>query len=235
MGGGTNNTASGLASVVNGGKGNTASTEYTVVGGGIQNTASGARATVGGGYYNTASGARATVPGGEYNNATGHYSFAAGRKAKANHRGSFVWADSENANFESTATDQFAISASNGVWVAKDAGQNKDVPYGTRYGDNTIVAWAKVYHTGYITDGFNILSTTNVAEGHYEITLRTTATSNTELIPVANVETDSQPTSLNDVRFISIDQYGTDHFYVYINNGSGAPTNHEFTIIVTGR
>ena len=39
-------------------------------------------------------------------------SFAAGRRAKAIHDGAFVWADSEDADFESSRPDQFIIRAS---------------------------------------------------------------------------------------------------------------------------
>jgi hypothetical protein len=41
--------------------------------------------------------------------------FAAGNRAKANHDGAFVWADSTDADFASTAANRFAIRASGGV------------------------------------------------------------------------------------------------------------------------
>ncbi|MBU0492309.1 MAG: hypothetical protein KKA73_01870 [Chloroflexi bacterium] len=88
---------------------------YATVGGGYHNIASSVDATVGGGTDNTASGWYATVPGGHSNTAQGLYSFAAGRRAKANHQGAFVWADSTDANFASTANDQFSVRASGGV------------------------------------------------------------------------------------------------------------------------
>jgi hypothetical protein len=72
-------------------------------------------ATVGGGSSNTASGQAATVPGGWANAAAGDYSFAAGRRAKAYHDGAFVWADSTDADFSSTATDKFLVRAANGA------------------------------------------------------------------------------------------------------------------------
>ena len=43
------------------------------------------------------------------------YSFAAGRRAKANHPGSFVWGDSTDADVASTANDQFLVRAAGGV------------------------------------------------------------------------------------------------------------------------
>jgi hypothetical protein len=51
------------------------------------------------------------------NTAAGEYSFAAGRRAKANHDGTFVWGDSQAADFASTGSNQFLIRAQNGVAV----------------------------------------------------------------------------------------------------------------------
>jgi hypothetical protein len=50
------------------------------------------------------------------NTAQGDYSFAAGHRAKANHDGAFVWADSGDVDFGSTANDQFAVRADGGAW-----------------------------------------------------------------------------------------------------------------------
>jgi hypothetical protein len=73
---------------------------------------------VGGGYGNAASGFTGTVGGGFLNTASGHYSFAAGRRAKANHPGTFVWADcSVDTDFASTGDNQFLIRASGGVGI----------------------------------------------------------------------------------------------------------------------
>jgi hypothetical protein len=116
IGGGLANTASGLAATIAGGANNTASGAGATVGGGDQNTASGGSATVGGGVANSANGESATVPGGILNSAT-NYSFAAGRQAKANHTGAFVWADSTAADFASTSSNQFLIRASGGVGI----------------------------------------------------------------------------------------------------------------------
>jgi hypothetical protein len=58
-----------------------------------------------------------TVPGGLHNVAQGEYSFAAGRRAKANHDGAFVWADSTDGDFESTADNQFAVRANGGALI----------------------------------------------------------------------------------------------------------------------
>ena len=75
---------------------------------------------------------------------------AAGRRAKAVNTGSFVWADSTNADFSSTADNQFSIRAANGMFIANDAGGAKVVPVGTRYRDNAIVAW-EVSEDGKVT------------------------------------------------------------------------------------
>lgn len=147
IGGGINNRAAGKSSTVAGGEGNaataykatvsggasnTASADNATVGGGLQNTASGVtstvaggdsnvasaqNSTVGGGGANTASGQRSTVPGGLYNVAAGNDSFAAGRRAKANHNGSFVWADSVDADFASDAVNQFRVRATGGAQI----------------------------------------------------------------------------------------------------------------------
>ena len=127
VGGGKNNTASDASSTVSGGEGNTADGEVATVGGGASNTASGMRATVGGGQLNTASGGWSTISGGMYNVADGNYSFAAGYKAKANHDGAFVWADSTNTDFTSTADDQFMVQASGGITMYTNSGRTLGV------------------------------------------------------------------------------------------------------------
>jgi hypothetical protein len=53
-------------------------------------------------------------------NTATNYAFAAGRQAKAIHQGAFVWADSQGADFSSTADDQFNIRASGGIRVNDD-------------------------------------------------------------------------------------------------------------------
>ena len=110
VGGGRTNMASGINSTVGGGQENMASGQNSTVGGGQENMASETRATVGGGQLNTASGNFATVPGGEGNSARRGWSFAAGRGAKANNPGAFVWQDDTGTiddTLTSTATNQF--------------------------------------------------------------------------------------------------------------------------------
>lgn len=117
IGGGASNTASFDGATVGGGLGNTAGNFNATVAGGNSNQATGDGATVGGGAGNIAGGFRSTVSGGLSNAAGGDYSFAAGRRAKANHAGTFVWGDSTDADFTSTAADTFLIRASGGVGI----------------------------------------------------------------------------------------------------------------------
>ena len=120
IGGGETNAALGFAATVGGGANNVAgnvagNANFATVAGGIANTAGNEHATVGGGISNTASGKRATVPGGQENTAAGDYSFAAGRQAKADHDGAFVWGDSNDFDFASTANNQFSARATGGA------------------------------------------------------------------------------------------------------------------------
>ncbi len=88
--------------------------------------------SIGGGERNEiAGGARwATVPGGSRNQVTGDYGFAAGRQAKANHPGAFVWADAQGTDFASTATNQFSVRASGGVrFMSGNGGANQAVSW----------------------------------------------------------------------------------------------------------
>jgi hypothetical protein len=99
----------------------TGTNAYNTIVGGILNwiAAGSSHGFIGGGRSNLISnGANfAVVPGGQNNRAAGDYSFAAGRLAKADHDGAFVWADAQNADFHSTDTNQFLIRASGGVGI----------------------------------------------------------------------------------------------------------------------
>lgn len=94
---------------------------------GANNTANDNYSTVGGGQNNTASGNGSVVPGGHNNVAGGSFSFAAGRRAKANHMGSFVWADATGADFASTSSHQFFVRASGGVRIATNSSSTSGV------------------------------------------------------------------------------------------------------------
>jgi hypothetical protein len=142
IGGGQGNIASGFVSTISGGIDNQTYDNFGVVAGGTTNKAGsdnadvfdGAFASVGGGQFNIASGKFSTVAGGESNAAQGEhsaipggannvafgqFSLAAGRRAHALNNGSFVWADSVNGDFSSTADNQFIVRANGGVGINK--------------------------------------------------------------------------------------------------------------------
>lgn len=114
VGGGYANTTGAYAGTVGGGEGNTVSGGLAVVSGGQFNTAGSAGAAVGGGRSNVASGENATVPGGANNLAAGNYSFAAGRRAKANNAGAFVLADSNNFDLSPGVNNAFTARFTGG-------------------------------------------------------------------------------------------------------------------------
>ncbi len=150
IGGGEDNTIQTNASyaTIGGGWQNTIQTDdvHSTIGGGFQNRIqiNAAVSTIGGGagntisansYYATISGGwgntiqayspSATIPGGEKNSASSH-AFAAGYRAKANHTGSFVWADYQESDFASTANHEFNIRAQNGVRIQANKGIHLD-------------------------------------------------------------------------------------------------------------
>jgi hypothetical protein len=100
--------------------GGSGTNKYSTIAGGVFNSID----FFGGSDYSTIGGGRenqiaknatyATIPGGGYNVAT-NYAFAAGYRAEARHTGAFVWADSTETNFTSTASNQFNLRASGGV------------------------------------------------------------------------------------------------------------------------
>ena len=77
---------------------------YTVISGGLQNSVG-------------ASVNYASVLGGLQNSVAASFGLAAGRRAKANHQGTFVWGDSTDADYASTANNQFLVRASGGVGI----------------------------------------------------------------------------------------------------------------------
>ncbi len=104
-----------------GGRGNRAGTDdgftnldpFATVGGGAGNNAAGWLSVIGGGDRNTTTGLAATIPGGSLNYAV-ESAFAAGTRARADLTGAFVWADSSNFDFDSTAMNQFNVRAVGG-------------------------------------------------------------------------------------------------------------------------
>jgi len=125
IGGGYNNELTGNAATIGGGyknsaggtSGGTNNDRNQTVAGGRENDASAAGATVGGGRDNRADGSYATVPGGNNCRAQADYAFAAGRRAKARNSGSFVWADSTDADVETDMENEVLFQAENGAEV----------------------------------------------------------------------------------------------------------------------
>jgi hypothetical protein len=148
IGGGNGNNAAGNDSAIAGGISNTARAAQSTIGGGIGNIAAGVEATVAGGDSNAAVGETSTVGGGFDNCAGGQNSFAAGRGAKVRPQsdpgavapacsalssfasvaggdfGTFVWADSQVADFVSSGPNQFLIRAQNGAAINTNTPQN---------------------------------------------------------------------------------------------------------------
>lgn len=174
--GGSTNLASGSASTVGGGLRNSANNNYATiaggrenlasgfsgatVGGGVNNTASGTGSTVSGGggpdlgNGNTASGDYSTVPGGRLNVAAGNYSLASGKRARADHIGTFVWADSTEADFASTNVNQFLIRASGGVGIGTNSpGAMLDVNGSLKVGGGTVISKIQFGSIGNGTSG----------------------------------------------------------------------------------
>ena len=119
VGDGNQNSASGLLSTVGGGDLNIASGQNSTIAGGEGGQNSGDYSTIGGGGAHIVTGGYATVPGGFYNTAAGLYSFAAGQRARANHQGSFVWADSlAFTDFTSVTNDTFNVRSRGGVYFS---------------------------------------------------------------------------------------------------------------------
>jgi len=122
VGGGTANDigASASSSTVGGGDNNNIganSTAATIAGGEANDIgANSPHCAIGGGFDNdiAANSSYATVPGGRGNVAT-NYAFAAGRRARANHQGAFVWGDSYDGDVTSSTNNQFTVRASGGA------------------------------------------------------------------------------------------------------------------------
>ncbi len=123
VGGGIDNAASYPYATIAGGGSNVASSTGATVAGGIINAASGPYSSVAGGRSNMASGSYSSVGGGWFNTASGTFSFAVGRRAKTQttdltpivHNGTFVFADSNDADFNSTNPDEFSVRATGGA------------------------------------------------------------------------------------------------------------------------
>lgn len=125
--GGRRNTIGGNAysSTIGGGFANSigGNSDYAVIAGGNFNDIgiNAAYSMIGGGFDNNIADDawRGFIPCGDFNaiGVGADNAFAAGHRAKANHSGTFVWADMTEADFASTGSNQFLIRASGGVGI----------------------------------------------------------------------------------------------------------------------
>jgi len=94
---------------------------HSSVGGGLNNDVSDnnvAATIVGGADSDIGTNSNYSTIAGGRENAVGpnaDYAFAAGRRAKANHQGAFVWADSNELDFSSDWENQFLVRAAGGI------------------------------------------------------------------------------------------------------------------------
>lgn len=216
--------------------------QKSVIGGGEQNVVSNRTlfAAIGGGFRNVATARGGTIPGGEYNLAAGSNTFAAGSRAQAIHDGAFVWADTSSTNaVVSSNANEFAVRAAGGVRFEADLGSAPLPNRKSRYGDNNVVAWARVADTGGIgTFHFGVQSCTSYGQGNYEILLDVAMSSPATLVPVATVDLFGMPLPTNaaNARLIYVERtLDPNRFIVHTTTGAYVPTNTAFNFIVTGR
>lgn len=247
IGEGSANLNSGTFGFIGGGSSNTieGGVSFAAIVGGEGNVNAGTASAIGGGSGNVINpGASfSTIPGGDRNrigpNVLG--GFAAGRRAQANHNGSFVFSDSTDAAFSSTVENQFSLRFLNGLFIANDAGSTKSVPVGTRYRDNAVIAWARVAAGGTLDSGFNIDSVVRNSVGKYTITLRSSASSGFSLVPVVTPEVDpdgvgNPPVGAANARFAVVNLFASGIVLeVYMYNGSFALVDNDFHFLATGR
>ncbi|MBK6725699.1 MAG: hypothetical protein IPG63_00320 [Xanthomonadales bacterium] len=143
VGGGEGNQAASTYATIAGGINNIVNGTAGSVGGGNHNLAVGIASTVAGGTHNTAHGAHAVVGGGNLNCAGGASSWAGGYRSKVRPasspsglacsgipttgseagRRTFLWADSQSADFISSGPNQFLVRADGGFMLNASAVQ----------------------------------------------------------------------------------------------------------------
>ena len=197
---------------------------FGTIAGGTFNFLTASFATIGGGYFNTNSGTYATVPGGRYNLAGGQYSFAAGQQAQALNQGSFVWSDSQNATFSSTANNQFLIRAGGNVGI------NTNNPSSTLQVNGQIAA------TSLRSPGAGINSST------YAFTQRVVSTNTSgNVTTIYNSITDNDPNAILIITPYwtadtnSTSKYNSTPVGVFYNSPHWAIFNEDGSIMALGR
>ncbi len=132
-------------SFIGGGRFNAVTASRSGIIAGVSNEVTSGSSVIAGGRDNVASGSRSFIAAGGDNFTDGANSFAGGVAAHALHNGTFVWSDSSDTPFASTAEDQFLVYATGGVGFGRapllgDGGENTDwfeidAPFGTVSGD----------------------------------------------------------------------------------------------------
>jgi hypothetical protein len=204
--GGRRNNALIRGASVGGGEENTADGVRATVGGGFRGMASSDHATVSGGFNNSASGFFSTVSGGANNCAGGAASWAGGNQAKIRpgsgpadlgvgcngvpssgdtngDEGTFLWADSQGKNFQSTGPDQFKVRARGGFSANSQLIPSfADMVVGNR--SNVLANTDLLLRTDASIEGYNIAMSPNPAgaelffaryDGTFTNTLRITS------------------------------------------------------------
>ncbi|GMU45030.1 MAG: hypothetical protein AMXMBFR25_30160 [Lysobacterales bacterium] len=124
--GGFKNYATGINAAIGGGQNNLSSGDDSVVPGGVQNVASGDSAhafgtrSCAGGYYSWAGGRRAKVRPGGFSGDPGFACNGVVTSGDFGDEGSFVWADSSDADFISNGPNQFRVRAGGGAVFNSD-------------------------------------------------------------------------------------------------------------------
>lgn len=220
---------------------------------------------VGGGYNNDIhdNAKYSVIPGGYANSVHGQASWAGGSSADAAHDNTFVWSDGSYGvtngllkrlpdlpdpvipdipvrptpppDFTSTRTNQFAVHASGGLYLAANAGSNGTVNVGERYRDNGILAWARISADGTVNAQFGIEEVEKLGTGEYEVTLAVSTTNVYNQAIMVTPEIDSQPGSTSAMRIASVNQIDEQTLRVYMNRGNGDEVDNDFTLMVTGR
>ncbi len=121
IGGGSKNTITGRFGVIIGGLENAVTADYSSVLGGASNTVSGTNSAVLGGSDNVVSG-NYSMAFGQNSSATVNYAVALGRRAKADHTGSFVLADGNDADINSQANNSFVARYTGGLYFFTTTG-----------------------------------------------------------------------------------------------------------------
>ena len=156
------------------------------------------------------------LPGGQNNTASGEFSFAAGQQAQAVNQGAFVWADSQNATFASTANDQFSVRAQGGVvFATSGTGMTIDGPVTangillTGSGGASIPPGMALIPAGVFTMGDSL-------DGERDA------------IPTVSITVSAFYMDVNLVsyaRWQSVYYWATSHGYSFVNAGAGNAAN----------